>query len=207
MATGWTAFFARMGSSIPPLLREVVRSTGPASNAAADRRPVKLDLGALAGAGDARRVELMADYLRQGAAAALGIGDPNQIALRRPLRELGLDSLMAVELRNAVAAAVGRELPGTLLFDYPTVESLARFLVSDLFPAATEATTTAAPNATAANSAISHSPFPTPHSSESPAAAPAPESTAAIADELAAALAAGRRRSDRSKHPSSSRPV
>ena len=45
-----------------------------------------------------------------------------------PLMDAGLDSLGAVELRNALAASVGSELPGTLVFDYPTVASLSGFL-------------------------------------------------------------------------------
>jgi hypothetical protein len=39
---------------------------------------------------------------------------------------------MAVELRNALGAAVGMTLPATLLFDYPTVEALTRFLAGKL---------------------------------------------------------------------------
>ena len=53
---------------------------------------------------------------------------------RRPLSELGLDSLMAVELRNALGASLKRTLPATLLFDYPTLETLTDFLLKELAP-------------------------------------------------------------------------
>src|SRR4029079_1569202 len=47
---------------------------------------------------------------------------------RQPLQELGLDSLMAVELRNALSEVLGQTLPATLMFDYPTVEVLSGYL-------------------------------------------------------------------------------
>ncbi len=54
--------------------------------------------------------------------------DPNQ-----PLQELGLDSLMAVELRNILCALIDKQLPATLMFKYPTVASLSVFLIEDMF--------------------------------------------------------------------------
>lgn len=47
----------------------------------------------------------------------------------QPLRELGLDLLMAVQLRNALGLTLGRTLPATLLFNYPTISELTDYLL------------------------------------------------------------------------------
>jgi acyl carrier protein len=45
--------------------------------------------------------------------------------------DLGLDSLLSFELRNVLGAALGKSFPATLLFDYPTIETLGGFILRD----------------------------------------------------------------------------
>jgi myxalamid-type polyketide synthase MxaB len=58
-----------------------------------------------------------------------------QIEMRTRLFDLGIDSLMAVELKNRLESGLGQSLHSTLVFDYPTLESLAGYLSGIIFPA------------------------------------------------------------------------
>jgi polyketide synthase 12/epothilone polyketide synthase D len=71
-------------------------------------------------------------------AKVLSLASVNEVPLDRPLKDLGLDSLMAVELRNRLAKLVGKSLPATLVFDYPTVNALAARMLELLFPSEPE---------------------------------------------------------------------
>jgi acyl carrier protein len=88
-----------------------------------------------AGVVEANREEYMLTLVNDAVHAVLGTTiDPGQ-----PLMAAGLDSLSAVEFRNGLESRVGVELPSTLVFDYPTVESMAAFLVKKVKPATTVA--------------------------------------------------------------------
>ena len=56
----------------------------------------------------------------------------------QPLMEAGLDSIGAVELRNAVSSAFGLDLPATATFDYPSTDALAKYIASKRSIASTE---------------------------------------------------------------------
>lgn len=84
------------------------------------------------------RLDRIRDFLQGIAAGLLGFPPGHSIDPIQPLNELGLDSLMSLELRNAVSAGIGQSLPATLLFNYPTIDDVANFLLKLLFAAAAE---------------------------------------------------------------------
>ncbi|MCI4065636.1 SDR family NAD(P)-dependent oxidoreductase [Micromonospora sp. R77] len=67
------------------------------------------------------------------AAAVLGFADRSAIGAGVSFRDLGVDSLMALELRNALNAAAGLTLPSTVVFDHPSAQALADLLDDTLF--------------------------------------------------------------------------
>ncbi|MDC0774087.1 phosphopantetheine-binding protein, partial [Streptomyces sp. HD] len=81
---------------------------------------------------DERRQALL-DLVRKRAAEVLGHGDTAIVGSGQAFRELGVDSLTAVELRNRLASETGLKLPSTLVFDHPTPRHLATFLDDALF--------------------------------------------------------------------------
>lgn len=89
-------------------------------------------LDELAGLTPARRRTRLIEWVKVQAGQVLGL-DPQLCGERTPLSEQGLDSLMAVELRNLLSQRLGlkRSLPATLVFDYPTIQAIADYLLSE----------------------------------------------------------------------------
>ncbi|MEU3642882.1 type I polyketide synthase [Lentzea sp. NPDC034063] len=79
--------------------------------------------------------QLLLDIVRGEIAVVLGHSASGAVDVQQPLRDLGLDSLASVELRNGLSRATGLALPSTLVFDHPTAAAVAVHLKSLVEPA------------------------------------------------------------------------
>ncbi|SFW75705.1 type I polyketide synthase [Amycolatopsis australiensis] len=96
-------------------------------------RDLRAELAARTGP---ERDRALLDLVRAEVAAVLGYPSPSTVDPALAFKDLGLDSLTAVELRNGLAAVTGLALPATLGFDYANPAALAAHLGRELGPAA-----------------------------------------------------------------------
>ena len=78
------------------------------------------------------RLNLLVDHIRQEAMQILGFEPSQYLDPQQGLFELGMDSLMAVELRGRLEKSVQQPLSLTMTFDYPTIEAIAGYLAGDI---------------------------------------------------------------------------
>ncbi len=128
---------------LQPLYRGLVRV--PARRAAeSGRATVAAEATAetlaarLAGLSEAEQQRTVLDLVRRQVAAVLGYASTEQVGAEQAFKELGFDSLTAVELRNRLDAASGLRLSATLVYDYPTPLALAHRLREEVAPQAAE---------------------------------------------------------------------
>ncbi|MCC9710717.1 beta-ketoacyl reductase [Streptomyces sp. MNU76] len=128
---------ARAGTGAVPalfrvLVRDAARRTAATGGAVDGADALRGRLAGLA-ADDARAV--LADLVCAHAADVLGHAGASAVDPERAFRQLGFDSLTAVELRNRLNAATGLRLPATLVFDYPSPAAVAGYCADRLAPA------------------------------------------------------------------------
>jgi len=74
------------------------------------------------------RLEMIQLYLKDQVAKVIGLESPDSVDESRPLGELGMDSLMALELKNELQQSSGIKLPANFMFKYPTIAGAATYL-------------------------------------------------------------------------------
>jgi aryl carrier-like protein len=124
--------------SVSPHGHTATRAAEPLPARVAEESAAEAFATRLAAAAAHEREELLVDYVRRHIAALLRLESPERIDRRGRLMDLGLDSLMAVELRSRLGRglALDEPLPATLIFDCPTVDAITELLQRRLQPGA-----------------------------------------------------------------------
>ncbi|WP_344599086.1 type I polyketide synthase [Streptomyces violaceusniger] len=120
----------KRADAVPALMRGLVRV--PHRKVAAGQQSAEAWKEQMALAAPEEREQLLLDLVLTHAASVLGHSGHTDIDPDRALKELGFDSLTAVELRNQLSTTTGMRLPATLVFDHPTPLAVAHYLDSQI---------------------------------------------------------------------------
>lgn len=106
---------------------------------------------------ESRRKNLLLSYVREQTIRVLSLPVDFPLEQRQPFQEIGMDSLMAVELRNVLSRglSLARTLPATLAFDHPTPEALTQYLLAEFFQTNSGATSELKPSMSAETTELS----------------------------------------------------
>jgi malonyl CoA-acyl carrier protein transacylase len=118
--------------SVPTLLSGLVRP--PRRSAQGGTGDPESLVRRLAGLSTPERTRYLVDLVRRHAATVLGYRGSQVIGPGQAFKDLGIDSLAAIELRNRLVAVAGVPLPATLVFDHPTPTAVAERLHAEILP-------------------------------------------------------------------------
>ncbi len=122
--------WARLAEQLPGLARQSLVQAFMGGAPARSQAPVFREQ--LDAAPPNRQLELLRQHVSAQVAATLGLPETEKLAGSERLFELGVDSLLAIEIRNRLASSLGRSLRSTLIFDFPTVNGLVAHLGEEL---------------------------------------------------------------------------
>lgn len=128
----WSRLFSQLSEGeVQPILRDLYQGSAG--------RMQKQALGSNAGfmaaleaAPAEERRELLMQHVESQVLKVLGLEASQSIDPQRGLADLGMDSLMTVELSNRLKVSLGKSLPTTLAFEYPTIFALTQYLMDEV---------------------------------------------------------------------------
>jgi acyl transferase domain-containing protein/NADPH:quinone reductase-like Zn-dependent oxidoreductase len=133
LPVSWPQIRQRFAKGMLPVLFENLAQESPSHVQPEPAKTGRSDLlRRLAEAPESERLDMLMAFVASQAARVMGIAASKVLDIRMPFNSLGLDSLMAVELRNALAEALERSLPASLIYDHATIETLSDYLLHEL---------------------------------------------------------------------------
>jgi acyl transferase domain-containing protein/NADPH:quinone reductase-like Zn-dependent oxidoreductase/SAM-dependent methyltransferase len=127
--------------SAPRLLEAFVQASTASEPEAVHGHDADNILSKLKNASFPERHEIVLSKVRKTLAETLRLRSAESVRVNQPLADLGIDSLMAIEVRNLLRAAFGCELSSSVVFDHPTANALTAHLIQTIFPGESTATT------------------------------------------------------------------
>jgi hypothetical protein len=131
----WQRYFSQFDSTTQPILAEIatyLHKSDKLSKTNINNEFVE----SLIAANSENRYEILSKYLETEVRAVMGINMDVIIDRTAGLSSMGMDSLMAVEFRNRITRELGgafsKALPATLMFNYPNIEALTKYLLEDV---------------------------------------------------------------------------
>jgi acyl carrier protein len=113
----------------PPFFQAVTEESSGKRSASEEKSAI---IGKLEEMPAGQRRTALIDYVQMQVAIVLHLKQAKRISPDQGLFDLGIDSLMAMELKNKFEMDMGRPLRPTLVFDYPTVDKIAGYLFEEI---------------------------------------------------------------------------
>ncbi len=129
----WIVLARALGGSIPPILSELVKDTRVTQTNQQSKKDSSW-LAEIKKAGIQMQKAIIEEMVQTQVADVLGLKATQIPNPQQPLTDLGLDSLMAVELSNRLRINLGYALSSTLAFEYRSIDALTTYLHLEIIP-------------------------------------------------------------------------